>query len=136
MNTQLKALSIRQPFASLVVSGMKKLEVRSKQTTFRGRLLICSSLTLHDGLMINPLNQEQVTCLQYVWDSCKIPLLFGFGIGFVDLVGCRPMVVEDETLSLVPFQENHFVWELANPITIDAFKVKGQLGIFNVDLKT
>ena len=39
----MKTLSIRQPFASLICRGIKTIENRSWDTTYRGRLLIHAS---------------------------------------------------------------------------------------------
>lgn len=38
----MKAITIRQPWASLIVHGIKDIENRSWQTNFRGRVLILS----------------------------------------------------------------------------------------------
>lgn len=40
MADQIKALTIRQPFASLVMAGVKTTENRTWRTNYRGRLLI------------------------------------------------------------------------------------------------
>lgn len=39
----MKALSLKQPFAELVVSGRKKIELRNWNTKFRGEFLIHAS---------------------------------------------------------------------------------------------
>ena len=39
----LKALSVQQPFANLIADGSKTIEVRNRDTTHRGLLLIVSS---------------------------------------------------------------------------------------------
>lgn len=39
----MKALSIWQPWASLIAMGLKRFETRSWQTSYRGPLLICSA---------------------------------------------------------------------------------------------
>lgn len=39
----MKALSLKQPFAELVVSGKKKIELRNWNTKFRGEFLIHAS---------------------------------------------------------------------------------------------
>ena len=41
----MKCLSVRQPFATLIVTGHKKIETRRWVTGHRGRLLIHASLT-------------------------------------------------------------------------------------------
>ena len=41
----MKALSLKQPFAELIVSGRKKIELRKWNTKFRGQFLIHASKT-------------------------------------------------------------------------------------------
>ena len=41
----MKALSLKQPFAELIVSGRKKIELRKWNTKFRGEFLIHASKT-------------------------------------------------------------------------------------------
>ncbi len=39
----MKALSVRAPWARLIASGQKTVELRSRRTHYRGELLICES---------------------------------------------------------------------------------------------
>jgi hypothetical protein len=39
----MKALSVRQPYASAILAGVKTLEIRSWQTHYRSDLLICAT---------------------------------------------------------------------------------------------
>lgn len=41
----MKALSLKQPFAELIVSGKKTVEIRKWNTTFRGEFLVHASKT-------------------------------------------------------------------------------------------
>lgn len=43
-----KVLSVRQPYASLLVNGIKDVENRSRKTNFRGTVLIHASAKMHD----------------------------------------------------------------------------------------
>ena len=47
----MKALSIKQPFAELILQGRKKIELRKWNTKFRGRFLIHASKTLDKKAM-------------------------------------------------------------------------------------
>src|SRR3989344_6344231 len=47
----MKALTLKQPFAELVVSGRKKVELRKWNTKFRGEFLIHASKTPHVASM-------------------------------------------------------------------------------------
>jgi len=43
-----KVLSVRQPYASLLVSGIKDVENRSRRTNYRGTVLIHAGAKVHD----------------------------------------------------------------------------------------
>lgn len=45
----MKALSVRQPYASEILSGEKTREYRSRRTSYRGPLLICASQAADEG---------------------------------------------------------------------------------------
>lgn len=105
------ALSVRQPWASLIAAGLKSAEIRSRPIKYRGELLICASA-------------------RPVYDD----LPTGVALCLVDLVDCRPMIPTDETIAGVKHLPDHFSWILANPRPITQFAVKGQLGLFTVNL--
>lgn len=50
----MKALSVRQPFASAIAKGEKKIEYRTWQTPYRGDLLIVSGKKYYEGLDVDP----------------------------------------------------------------------------------
>ncbi|PIN80553.1 ACP synthase [Candidatus Woesearchaeota archaeon CG10_big_fil_rev_8_21_14_0_10_30_7] len=47
----MKALSLKQPFAELIVSGKKTIELRNWNTKFRGEFIIHASKTLYNSSM-------------------------------------------------------------------------------------
>ncbi|MGV8151345.1 MAG: ASCH domain-containing protein [Candidatus Woesearchaeota archaeon] len=47
----MKVLSLKQPFAELVVSGRKKIELRKWNTKFRGEFLVHASKIPHPNAM-------------------------------------------------------------------------------------
>lgn len=127
------ALSIKQPFASLVVFGIKTLEIRTRKTNIRGRILICSSLKPFVDGMFHPERPGHFlpNAGEYVSELGEFAL-FGHAIGMVDIVGCRPMEKNDFKKALVEYQPGLFAWELENPVEIVPFKVTGNLGFFKV----
>ncbi len=44
---KIKALSLRQPYAELVVIGKKSIELRTWSTKYRGEFLIHAAKTVH-----------------------------------------------------------------------------------------
>ena len=58
----MKAITIKQPWASLIVAGIKDIENRTWKTSFRGRVLIHAAKTpVKEGLMA--LNNLQLFAL-------------------------------------------------------------------------
>ena len=129
----MNALTIKQPFASLVVFGLKTLEIRSRKTHIRGRVLICSSQKPFVGGMFNPENVGEYIddADEYVRRMGNLAV-HGYAIGMVDIINCRPMQPNDFKHSFVKYTPGMFAWELANPVEIEPFQVTGQLGFFKV----
>lgn len=104
-----KAISIKQPWANMIATGVKTIETRTWATKHRGPLLIVSSK--------RP-NIEPAGC----------------AVAIVDVVGCSPMTTKDEPAAGCPVYENAQAWVLANVRRVKPFPVKGQLGIYEVEL--
>ena len=114
----MKALSIQQPWASLIAWGEKTIECRSWKTDYRGPILVCvSGRDLKEGQNILPA---------------------GFAIAVVDLVGIHPFTRRDLKPAYlqgmkVPEPGSLWAWELANAHEIKPFPVKGKLHLFEVE---
>jgi hypothetical protein len=111
----MKTLTIRQPYASLIIRGIKDIENRTWSTSYRGPLLI------HAGLA-KPSKDD----LQSVEEHCKVDLhdlQYGGIIGQVELVDC--VEKHDSEWFFGPFG---FV--LANPRRLPFTPCKGRLGFF------
>ena len=104
----MKALSVRQPWASLIGDGKKTLEIRSWPTGYRGDLLICASAKPYGSLPT------------------------GKALAVVTVTACRPMKPDDEDAACCEFREGHFAWELSNIRRVEPFPVKGKLSLFDV----
>ena len=106
----MKALSVRQPWASMIARGEKTIEVRSWPTSYRGRLLICAAKKPH---------KDDPT---------------GVAVAVADLVDCRPFVTRDESAACCGADAGDFAWSLANVRPIEPVPVSGALGIFTVEV--
>jgi activating signal cointegrator 1 len=104
----MKALSLKEPWASLVRSGKKTIETRKWKTNHRGRLLICASA--------KPVSEFS-----------------GKAIAIATVRDCRPMSKVDEKDACCELYPKAQAWILENITPIKPFPVKGQLGIFEVD---
>jgi len=90
----MKALSIRQPFASLILAGKKTIETRNWATKYRGPLLICSGVSLHNGIVIEGGVASSAAMFakgnnMWSWD------LRGVSLCVVDLIDCHEMFPND-----------------------------------------
>ena len=106
----MKALSVRQPWASLIASGRKTLEVRSWPTTYRGPLLICAAKRPHGHLPI------------------------GVAVAVVEVVDCRPATSADAAAACCEIGAGEFVWVLRDPRPVEPVPVSGRLGLFDVPI--
>ncbi|MEM6399813.1 MAG: DNA N-6-adenine-methyltransferase [Cyanobacteria bacterium P01_D01_bin.116] len=134
-SSTLKAISLWQPWASLITLGLKHYETRSWKTKYRGKLLICSTaknskhyreyLKVKDKLQLPP------------WDETNFP--HGCVIAICDLVDCIEITSDfinqqSQTEILCgDWQVGRYAWKLENiqPIT-EPFAVKGKQRLFNV----
>lgn len=108
------ALSIRQPWASLIAMGAKTVEVRSWSTPHRGPLLIHAS-------------GRDCEC-----DGVTAPA--GYAIAVVDVLDVRPMTAADlEAACMEELPEGAFAWVLGNARQIEPFALKGRLNLFETD---
>lgn len=115
----MKALSIKQPFASLIAQGVKTVEVRSWATSYRGPILVCAGKSLHK---LRPI------------ETAGLPL--GVSLSVVELLNCRPMVEADARRACLEWSADyaeHFAWELGTPAAVNQVVVSGQLGLFKLE---
>ena len=129
------ALSLLQPWASLVVMGFKTIETRSWRTPYRGPLLIHASL----GRKGKVLASERPFS-KYIADFDALP--FGAIIGQVQLDEIVPVELlfySDAQLATLTLEEKAFgdytkgryAWLLSEPVLFDEpIPVKGGLGIW------
>jgi len=122
----LPAITIKQPFASLVGWGVKTIEVRSSNLNYRGPLIICSGKKVFDGVSLLMPNS-----LEY-YRQYKSIMPQGQAIAVVELVDCRPMKPKDADLSFVPYSEGLYSWILRDATSIEPFEVSGNIGIFHL----
>ena len=117
-------LSIRQPWASLIIMGLKSVEIRSWSTPYRGRLYIHVSKTVDNEARRRFAIDFKAT---------------GVIIGSVDLVDISPFTDEtwyslaDEHLQLGPPRRDLFAWFVQNPRALQwNVPCAGHLGLFEI----
>ena len=133
----MKALSIRQPWASLIVLGLKDIENRTWATRQRGTILVHASKgmtrTEHEDAIEFALDAipqmkghafagKTLAELGFAFDA----LPRGGIIGTVEIVGC----VRD---SLSPWFIGDYGFVLQNPKPLPFKPLKGALGFFEAE---
>ncbi len=111
----MKALSVRQPWASLIIRGIKRVENRRWRTPYRGRLLIHAAASRASLAGCEPLPDEE--------------LVFAAILGTVELVDC----VRLEDAPTTPFTEGPWCWLLEHPKPFHIpIPYRGQQWVFTV----
>lgn len=125
----MKVLTIKEPWASLIIESYKKYEFRSWKTNYRGKILI------HAGLSLEKDMEERFKCYNLNYECGNI-------IGEAEIVDC--ILVDEkfnhqlkEINSLVYAKSNHvekYAWKLENIKKYDnPIPCKGKLGLWNYE---
>lgn len=114
----MKALSIRQPWAWLIVSGIKDIENRSRKTNFRGQFLIHASQTIDTSAYISLFKQG-------VFLPEIKRLITGGIIGIATIEDC---VTEHKS----KWFTGPYGYVISNSRPVKFFQIKGQQWFFNV----
>jgi hypothetical protein len=135
----MKCLSIRQPWATLIVLGAKRIENRSWETKYRGPLLIHASAALdcdwnavlEPGELIGPDEEVEVKGGRFVLPAINSLPLSAI-IGVVTLADCRRFEDLPKELQEHPFaSEGCWCWVLEEPKQLaKPFPCKGQLRLW------
>lgn len=115
----MKALTIFQPYAWLIVTGIKPIENRTWSTRHRGPLLIHAGAKWHAGW------RERIARF-----GIEVPddLPMRGVVGIVDVTG----VVKH---SRSPWFDGPHGWTLANPRELPFVPIRGAQGLFDIDYK-
>lgn len=132
----MKALSIKQPWASLIAHGIKDIENRTWKTHFRGRIYIHVSALIFDGKG-HPLTPDQLKIIQSNHKNNGFPLLsdlpYSAVIGEVDIVDCvlnHPSIWADKSDSIKGKTTFNWVLDNAKLYEEPIMNVKGNLSFW------
>ena len=125
----MKALSIKEPFATLIKDGVKIYETRSWKTNYRGEIYIHASLSLSKSERVESANKYLKSEIKPGFILCKC-----------ELVDCIPMT--DEFIKYINketseydyglYSEGRYAWKLKVLEVLDEpIPAKGKLGIWN-----
>ena len=133
----MKALSVQQPWATLIAEGIKTIETRGWLTLYRGPLLICSTKTLP---------RDKDANLEDVFRGFDLPahlrhlriaeLPLGMALAKTTLQDCRTMTLRDEKAAMCERYRGACAWVLEDIKKLaEPFPVTGKLGLFEVEFK-
>jgi len=118
----MKALSLKQPFAELILQGKKKIELRKWNTRFRGKFLIHASQ-----------NPDKEAMREFGFNE----LPYGFIVGEAELADVKNYkdnkreFNKDKKLHLATEKWGAFGFILKNVKRIKEIPCKGSLGFWN-----
>ena len=150
-NRPVMAISLWQPWASLIMARAKRFETRSWSTEYRGPLVICAAkgglgkaelyATLLDELfqraLLPILGLSHDLSIKEFADAAMDLLPRGKALGCVNLVDCigTELLGDHADLPFGDFSHGRFAWKLDNVRPFDEpVPVKGKQGFFKIDL--
>lgn len=138
----MKALSIKQPWASLIAHGIKDIENRTWRTHFRGSIYIHASAK-SAGNTAYLLNKEQNNFFAFNTQNYKTfesNLPYSAIIGEVDIIDCvqdHPSIWAEKHNDIMGefIHKPIWNWVLANPVLYDKpiLNMKGKLSFWEFE---
>ena len=103
------ALAIQQPWAELILRGIKTLEIRSQPTQLRGTIYLYASKRL------SQMPAAEAAARNWKIEVASLPV--GKLVGTIDLIECRTSRPTDHQAACVPAEvlKGQFVYELDRP---------------------
>ncbi len=127
----IKALTVKQPYAQLIVDGIKDVENRTWPTIRRGKILIHAGMSKENSSkdVSSFISKQQFDSLTQSsqWMLTQGIWTLGSILGEVEIVDC---VKASKSIWALPA---HYHWTLANPVRYDKpiLNVKGGLSFWN-----
>lgn len=113
----MKALSVKQPWASLIAMGQKTLEIRSWRTTRRGPIAIVSSV-----------GRSRIQPLVRIPRHAPTGVLLAL-VELVDCVPFKPSMVREACVDWIP---DHWAWRIHVIKQSVPVPLKGRLGFWDL----
>ena len=131
----MNAISLWEPWASMMAMGFKKNETRHWYTKYRGPLII------HAAKKILPKKDRgllSIWCFETAgFSPFHYPMNYGHIVCMVDLVSCEKIteynIPEDQIeQALGDYTPGRFMWKTANLKTFTPIPFKGSQGFFEI----
>lgn len=135
----MKAITIRQPYAQLIVRGLKRYETRSFATKFRGALAIHAGKTPVEDTL-RTMDEDTVQRLRFELGELE-DLPVGAVIGAVFIEDCIPVdaafraKITEEERAVGDYSDGRYAWLLADtPLELSRpIPCAGAQGFWNFD---
>lgn len=135
----MKALSLTQPWAELVVLGEKQWETRSWKTERRGRIAVHASKKF--PRWAKDLIQEDPYFVTTLGKYPFINIARGAIVGTVDINDMQPTdelrdFLGRKEIAFGDYQSERWAWQLTNPVRLpEPIPCRGSLGLWEVPLE-
>ena len=124
----MKALTVKQPWATLISEGIKKYEFRSWKTNYRGKILI------HAGAGIDKEKLKEFKKLNLDYPKKRI-------VAVAEIEDCLELtdelndkIIKEKNIAYGNKKRTGYAWKLKNIKKINNPKeINGKLGLWNVD---
>lgn len=119
----MKTLSIRQPWAGCIVGHDKRIENRTRQTKYRGPVLV------HAG---KECSAEDIDYIETAYGiQCRGDhFRTGGVVGVMEITDCKEMVTADMTNR---WAAGPWLWRIGQVASLPYFACNGALGFFDID---
>ncbi len=123
----MKAISLYEPWATLIALGLKRYETRSWETFHRGPLLICASK--------KKLPFIEIANLLFLAKLTPDDLQYGKALAIIDLIDILPtenlIGIPDLEKKFGDFSPNRYAWHLQNIRRfLKPALIRGKQGLF------
>ena len=139
MVSETKALTLAQPWATLVVHGHKSIAVQPERTAYRGRLAIYAAPELSDEAIDLYFAEPFRTALRNSGVMTPADLPLGAIIGYVRLVGClrsgshQLADIPETERAFDTFVRGRWAWVFTEPVALaEPMPVDGQEGLWTL----
>ncbi len=143
----MKCISLKQPWATLIILGIKRQEIRTWSTLYRGQLAIhaCRKFPEEAGRLCQVEPFRSIFREFGISGGCDLPK--GAVLGVVQLADCRAATAQDQltlenlahpTFASIPGGEHgrrlgRWVWEFTDPRPLARpLPSRGQMGIYDL----
>lgn len=138
----MRAITIYQPWATLIAIGEKRFETRGWPTNYRGKIAIHAAKKLDKEIFLREPLRSVLDLHGYTVDN----LPAGAIVAIANLVGCHKVignkgtvsaylsnhkVVDGHELLFGNFDFGRYAWEMTDSKWIDPVPAKGQQGLWN-----